>query len=198
MSGLIQPRLDRTDKPKQTYCSIENIEDLIMRDFDLTPLYRSAIGFDRMAGLLDNLTRADQAQPSYPPYNIELTGEDQYRISMAVAGFEDTELSIEVKQGYLTVTGKKAEEKANRTFLHQGIAARNFERRFQLADYVRVVGANMDNGLLHVELVREIPEAMKPRTIQITSTKRNNVRSVDGSLGDNVREARPLDATGTN
>lgn len=118
-----------------------------MRDFDLTPLYRSAIGFDRMAGLLDNLTRADQAQPSYPPYNIELTGEDQYRISMAVAGFEDTELSIEVKQGYLTVTGKKAEEKANRTFLHQGIAARNFERRFQLADYVRVVGANMDNGL---------------------------------------------------
>lgn len=198
MSGLIQPRLDRTDKPKQTYCSIENIEDLIMRDFDLTPLYRSAIGFDRMAGLLDNLTRADQAQPSYPPYNIELTGEDQYRISMAVAGFEDTELSIEVKQGYLTVTGKKAEEKANRTFLHQGIAARNFERRFQLADYVRVVGANMDNGLLHVELVREIPEAMKPRTIQITSTKRNNVRSVDGSLGDSVRDARPLDATGTN
>lgn len=142
-----------------------------MRDFDLTPLYRSAIGFDRMAGLLDNLTRADQAQPSYPPYNIELTGEDQYRISMAVAGFEDTELSIEVKQGYLTVMGKKAEEKASRTFLHQGIAARNFERRFQLADYVRVVGANMDNGLLHVELVREIPEAMKPRTIQITSTK---------------------------
>lgn len=169
-----------------------------MRDFDLTPLYRSAIGFDRMAGLLDNLTRADQAQPSYPPYNIELTGEDQYRISMAVAGFEDTELSIEVKQGYLTVTGKKAEEKANRTFLHQGIAARNFERRFQLADYVRVVGANMDNGLLHVELVREIPEAMKPRTIQITSTKRNNVRSVDGSVGDRVREAQPLDATGTN
>lgn len=169
-----------------------------MRDFDLTPLYRSAIGFDRMAGLLDNLTRADQAQPSYPPYNIELTGEDQYRISMAVAGFEDTELSIEVKQGYLTVTGKKAEEKANRTFLHQGIAARNFERRFQLADYVRVVGANMDNGLLHVELVREIPEAMKPRTIQITSTKRNNFRSVDGSVGDSVREAQPLDATGTN
>lgn len=165
-----------------------------MRDFDLTPLYRSAIGFDRMAGLLDNLSRADQAQPSYPPYNIELTGEDQYRISMAVAGFEETELSLEVKQGYLTVTGKKAEEKAGRTFLHQGIAARNFERRFQLADYVRVVGANMDNGLLHVELVREIPEAMKPRTIEITSAKRSNVRPA----GAGLREAQSFDATGTN
>jgi len=139
-----------------------------MRNFDLTPLYRTAIGFDRMANLLDSLSRADQAQPSYPPYNIELTGEDKYRISMAVAGFEQSELSIETKQNGLFVSGKKAEQKDDgRQFLHQGIAARNFERRFQLADHVKVVGANMENGLLHVDLVREIPEAMKPRTIEI-------------------------------
>ncbi len=140
-----------------------------MRNFDLAPLYRSTIGFDRMAGLLDNLTRAEQSQPSYPPYNIELTGEDQYRISMAVAGFDETEISIEVKENTLNVTGQKAGDGQERTFLHQGIAARNFERRFQLADYVRVEGANLSNGLLHVELVREIPEKMKPRSIQITS-----------------------------
>lgn len=169
-----------------------------MRNFDLTPLYRSAIGFDRMAGLLDNLSRADQAQPSYPPYNIELTGEDQYRISMAVAGFDDAELSLEVKQGYLTVTGKKSEEKENRTFLHQGIAARNFERRFQLADYVRVVNAHLDNGLLHVELVREIPEAMKPRTIEITSTRKPNVRPVDAAANsaENVVNENGFSAAG--
>lgn len=156
-----------------------------MRNFDLTPLYRSAIGFDRMAGLLDNLSRVDQSQPSYPPYNIELTGEDQYRITMAVAGFDEKELSIEVKQGHLTVTGKKTEAAEERTFLHQGIAARNFERRFQLADYVRVENAHLDNGLLHVELVREIPDAMKPRTIEINGAKKANVRSVNSSSGDN-------------
>lgn len=141
-----------------------------MRDFDLSPLYRSAIGFDRMANLIDNISRAEQGQSTYPPYNIELTGEDTYRITMAVAGFTDDELNIEVKQNNLTVTGKKMTEKDKRQFLHQGIAARNFERRFQLADYVRVDNASMENGLLHVELVREVPDAMKPRKIAINTT----------------------------
>lgn len=141
-----------------------------MRNFDLSPLYRSTIGFDRMAGLLDSISRAEHAQPSYPPYNIELTGEDQYRISMAVAGFDESELTLEVKENTLSVVGKKADESGERKFLHQGIAARNFERRFQLADYVRVEGASLNNGLLHVELVREIPEKMKPRTIAISTS----------------------------
>ncbi|SMF29328.1 molecular chaperone IbpA [Alteromonadaceae bacterium Bs31] len=141
-----------------------------MRTLDFSPLYRSAIGFDRMANMLDSLSRTDQSQPSYPPYNIELTGDDQYRISMAVAGFELGELSIETKQNSLNVSGTKSEQKeTSRQFLHQGIAARNFERRFQLADYVKVTGAALENGLLHIELVREIPEAMKPRTIEISS-----------------------------
>jgi len=138
-----------------------------MRNFDFAPLYRSSIGFDRMANLLDNITRAEQNQPSYPPYNIELTGEDQYRITMAVAGFDQSELNIEVDQNKLTVSGHKAEDKTERQYLHQGIAARNFERRFQLADHVRVENAKLENGLLHIDLVRELPEAMKPRSIQI-------------------------------
>lgn len=141
-----------------------------MRNFDFSPLYRSSIGFDRMANILDNISRAEQNQPSYPPYNIELTGEDKYRISMAVAGFDESELNIETKQNSLIVTGNKDAGKVESSqFLHQGIAARNFERRFQLADYVKVVGASLSNGLLHVDLVREIPEAMKPRTIAIAS-----------------------------
>lgn len=140
-----------------------------MRNFDLSPLYRTSIGFDRMASLLDNLNRTEQNQPSYPPYNIELTGEDQYRISMAVAGFDQSEMTIEVEQNKLTVIGNKAEDKTERQYLHQGIAARNFERRFQLADHVRVQNANIENGLLHIDLVRELPEAMKPRTIEINS-----------------------------
>lgn len=151
-----------------------------MRNFDFSPLYRSAIGFDRMASLLDNLSRADQSQPSYPPYNIELTGEDQYRITMAVAGFDQSELNIEARQNALTVTGSKAAVNGEgRQFLHQGIAARDFERRFQLADYVRVQGASMENGLLHIDLVREIPEAMKPRSIAISG---NSARpSIEGT-----------------
>lgn len=140
-----------------------------MRNFDFSPLYRSSIGFDRLAGLLDSVSRAEQAQPAYPPYNIELTGEDQYRITMAVAGFSESELSIEVKENTLTVTGRKSSDDKQKQFLHQGIAARNFERRFQLADYVKVENASLQNGLLHVELLREIPEAMKPRTIEISS-----------------------------
>lgn len=147
-----------------------------MRNIDFSPFYRSAIGFDRMANMLDTLSRSEQTQPSYPPYNIELTGEDKYRISMAVAGFSEAELNIETKQNSLTVTGQKlADGQSSRQFLHQGIAARNFERRFQLADYVQVTGASLENGLLHVDLVREIPDAMKPRTINISSGRRHDL-----------------------
>ncbi|QIL89429.1 Hsp20 family protein [Microbulbifer harenosus] len=140
-----------------------------MRNLDLSPLYRSAIGFDRLASLLDSMSATEQNQPAYPPYNIELTGENSYRISMAVAGFEQSELDVQMEQNRLTVSGKKAAEEAGRNFLHRGIAARSFERRFQIADHVRVTGAQLANGLLHVDLVREIPEAMKPRKIEISS-----------------------------
>lgn len=142
-----------------------------MRTFDLSPLYRSTVGFDRMAGLMDQLMAADTAQPSYPPYNIEKTGDDAYRISIAVAGFGENDLNIEVKEGQLTVTAKKVlDEKAEKpVYLHRGIAERGFDRRFQLADHVRVSGAELVNGLLHIDLVREIPEALKPRTIAIRS-----------------------------
>jgi molecular chaperone IbpA len=138
-----------------------------MRNLDFSPLYRSAIGFDRIASLLDAMNTSEQNQPAYPPYNIELTGEDSYRISMAVAGFDQSELDIQVEQNRLTVSGKKPVETDQRNFLHRGIAARNFERRFQLADHVKVTDANLEHGLLHIELVREIPEAMKPRKISI-------------------------------
>ncbi|NVK01839.1 MAG: Hsp20 family protein [Oceanospirillaceae bacterium] len=137
-----------------------------MRNFDLSPLYRSAIGFDRLANMLDAASRNEQ-QPSYPPYNIELTGENAYRISMAVAGFSQEELEILSESGNLVIRGQKAEEQVERQYLYQGIAARNFERRFQLADHVRVESATMADGLLHVDLVREIPEAMKARRIEI-------------------------------
>ena len=137
-----------------------------MRTFDFSPLYRSAIGIDRFANLLDESLRADT--PSYPPYNIELQGENQYRITMAVAGFAENELEIEVKGDALLVTGRKEKEKADeRKYLYQGIAARGFERRFQLADHVKVMAAHLEHGLLHVDLVREIPEEMKPRKISI-------------------------------
>lgn len=142
-----------------------------MRQFDLTPLYRSTVGFDRLFSLLDNQLAGNQTS-AYPPYNIERTAENAYRITMAVAGFTDDELTVEVKENALTVTGKKAEADQDDTnMLYQGIAARSFERRFQLADHVVVVGADLSHGLLHVSLKREIPEAKKPRTIAITSEK---------------------------
>lgn len=143
-----------------------------MRQFDLSPLYRSTVGFDRLFSLLDQATGVDNA-PSYPPYNIERTAENAYRITIAVAGFGESDLSIESKENALTVRGeKKAEEKAGKPeVLHQGIAARAFERRFQLADYVQVTGASLENGLLHIDLVREIPEAKKPRQIAISAGK---------------------------
>jgi len=148
-----------------------NCEDMIMRTFDFSPLYRSTIGFDHLSSLLDSVSRADNNAPSYPPYNIELLAEDQYRISMALAGFVEDELTIQFEQKTLTVTGKKETEGQDQNFLHQGIAARNFERRFQLADHVEVTGAELKNGLLHIDLAREIPEAMKPKSIPIGSGK---------------------------
>jgi molecular chaperone IbpA len=137
-----------------------------MRTFDFSPLYRSAIGFDRLAQLFDEAQRAD-AQPSYPPYNIELVTDDKYRITMAVAGFNSAELEIETERDTLKIIGRKQKDDAKRTFLHRGIAARDFEHRFQLADHVKVVSAKLDNGLLDIELVRELPEALKPRKIAI-------------------------------
>jgi molecular chaperone IbpA len=138
-----------------------------MRQFDLAPFYRNTVGFDRLFSMLDQLGSVDSA-PSYPPYNIERTGENAYRISVAVAGFTDNDLSIEVKEHALTIRGEKqASEERKTDVLYQGIAARTFERRFQLADGVQVTGAALEHGLLHVDLVREIPEAKKPRQIPI-------------------------------
>lgn len=152
-----------------------------MRNFDFTPLYRSAIGFDRMASLLDSISRAEQNQPSYPPYNIELTGEDKYRITMAVAGFNQSELTIEVNQNNLTVSANKVADEQQRTYLHQGIAARSFERRFQLADHVQVKSADYEHGLLHIDLQRVIPESMKPRTIPIGTHNAEKLTVVSSS-----------------
>ena len=138
-----------------------------MRSFDLAPLYRATVGFDRIADLMDRALSADVAQPTYPPYNIEKTAEDAYRISVAVAGFGPDELSVEVKDGALIVTARKAPEAEGKTYLHRGIATRAFERRFALADHVRVTGATQEHGMLHIDLVRETPEALKPRRIEI-------------------------------
>jgi molecular chaperone IbpA len=139
-----------------------------MRTFDLAPLYRSTVGFDRLFSMLDG-AGVDASAPSYPPYNIERTGENAYRISVAVAGFAEGDLTIESKENTLTIRGERQEKTGEKEseVLYQGIAARAFERRFQLADYVHVTGAQLVNGLLHVDLVREIPEAKKPRQIPI-------------------------------
>ena len=142
-------------------------------DLDFSPMYRSVIGFDRVAHLLEGMANNSQntKQGSYPPYNIELLAENQYRITMAVAGFAEDELDIESRENVLVVQGKKKADDTERQYLHQGIAERNFERKFQLADYVKVTDAQMDNGLLHIELEREIPEAMKPRKINISGQR---------------------------
>ena len=140
-----------------------------MRTIDFTPLYRSAVGFDRMANLLESAARTGEAG-GWPPYNIETTGENAYRIEIAVAGFKPDELNIEVKENLLTVTGRRtANDEDERTFLHRGLAERDFERRFQLADYVVVTEAGLNNGLLTIELKRELPEALKPRRIEINA-----------------------------
>ncbi|QTN20165.1 Hsp20 family protein [Brevundimonas sp. AJA228-03] len=141
-----------------------------MRTIDFTPLYRSAVGFDRLAGLLESAARTSQ-ETGWPPYNIETTGENAYRIEIAVAGFKPDELNIEVKENLLTVTGRKTanDDTTERTYLHRGLAERDFERRFQLADYVVVTEAGLDNGLLSIGLKRELPEALKPRRIEIAT-----------------------------
>lgn len=138
-----------------------------MRNYDFTPLYRATVGFDQIADMFDRVLSGDVAQNSYPPYNIEKTADDAYRISIAVAGFSDADLSVDVKEGALLVSARKADEDAERTFLHRGIATRAFERRFQLADHVRVTGATHTDGMLHIDLIREVPEALKPRRIEI-------------------------------
>jgi molecular chaperone IbpA len=143
------------------------MEDMFMRQFDFAPLYRSTVGFDRLAQLMDSVGGVDA--DGYPPYNIERLGDNQYRITMAVAGFARDEFKIEVKEATLIVTGEKKPEDKQRVFLHRGIAARSFERRFQLADHVEVKGADFSDGLLHIDLVRNLPERMKPRTIAIGS-----------------------------
>lgn len=145
-----------------------------MRNFDLAPLYRATVGFDQIADLMDRVFTSDLPQPTYPPYNIEKTAENAYRISIAVAGFAADDLAVEVKENALIVAARQADKAdEGRTYLHRGIANRAFERRFTLADHVRVTGATHADGMLHIDLVREIPEVLKPRRIQIAS--------VDGS-----------------
>ncbi len=155
-----------------------------MRAIDFAPLYRSTVGFDKLFSMLDTMTQPDAA-PTYPPYNIERSGENAYRISMAVAGFGEDELSLESARNVLTVRGEKTEAKegAEREFLFRGIASRSFERRFQLADHVEVKAATLENGLLHIDLVREIPEAMKPRKIDIAKagSKDAKVKQIEGA-----------------
>jgi molecular chaperone IbpA len=150
-----------------------------MRNFDLSPLYRATVGFDQIADLMDRVLTNDTPRDSYPPYNIEKISEDGWRISIAVAGFTDEELAVEVKENALFVAARKAAEDKERTYLHRGIATRAFERRFHLAEHVRVTGARHENGMLHIDLEREVPEALKPRRIEITSTKEAQPEVID-------------------
>ncbi len=149
-----------------------------MRSYDLSPLFRTSVGFDRMARLIDTLS--SEQSNGYPPYNIEKLDEDAYQISMAVAGFAEDDLSLEVKENLLTIAGRKEldeETEAKRTYLYRGIAERAFERRFNLADHIKVEGALLENGLLHVKLVREVPEELKPRKIDISTGKAKKIAS---------------------
>lgn len=141
-----------------------------MRTFDFAPLHRATVGFDQIADLMDRVMANDVSQSTYPPYNIEKTAADSYRISIAVAGFSGNDLGVEVKENALVVSARKAEEDDDRTYLHRGIATRAFERRFHLADHVRVTGASHVDGMLHIDLEREIPEALKPRRIEIAGS----------------------------
>ena len=152
-----------------------------MRSVDLTPLLRATVGFDRMMNLLDTQTRLDQGD-GYPPYNIEKIGEDNYRITMAVAGFGEDDLDVTVKENSLTIKGKKADADQDKVkYLYRGIATRTFERRFELADHIKVSAAKLENGLLSLELVREVPEAMKPRTIKIGGARAPKPKVIEGS-----------------
>jgi molecular chaperone IbpA len=142
-----------------------------MDRFDFSPLFRSTIGFDRLTRLVDAASRVDNAALTYPPYNIEKTGDDAYRLSMAVAGFSPDEIDVTVHEGTLLVAGKARKDESETRYLHRGIARRSFERRFSLADHLRVTGASLDHGMLHVDLIREVPEAAKPRKIAIAGSR---------------------------
>jgi molecular chaperone IbpA len=144
-----------------------------MRNYDLSPLFRSTVGFDRLARLVDTATRADEASLSYPPYNIEKLGDDAYRVTMAVAGFGSDEIDITLNENTLTVTSAAKPEEKTAQYLHHGIARRAFERRFQLADHIKVRGATLANGLLDIDLAREVPETLKPRKITIQASTRS-------------------------
>jgi len=143
-----------------------------MNTIDLTPLYRSSIGFDRMGSLLDTALRSDKSSVGYPPYDIETTGENRYAITIAVAGFEESELDLQVEKGVLRVRGEKGEDAEQKSYLYRGIANRTFERKFNLADFIEVSGADLKNGLLTISLVKEIPEAMKPKSISINQSEK--------------------------
>jgi molecular chaperone IbpA len=155
-----------------------------MRNVDFSPLYRSTVGFDRLFSMLDQMATSESAAQTYPPYNIERTGDNAYRITIAVAGFSEADLSIEARENTLTVKGeKKSEVREDAEVLYRGIASRAFERRFQLADHVEVKGASLENGLLHVDLVREIPENKKPRAIQIGSNGHaKDAQAIEGKV----------------
>jgi molecular chaperone IbpA len=150
-----------------------------MRRFDLAPLYRATVGFDQVADMMDRILTDTNTAPSYPPYNIEKTDEDAWRISIAVAGFSEDDLSVELRENALIVSAKRPEEDQERTYLHRGIANRAFERRFALADHVRVSGATHVNGMLNIDLVREVPEALKPRRIEIASGETVEAKAVE-------------------
>ena len=154
-----------------------------MRTFDFAPLHRATVGFDQIADLMDRVLADTTTAPSYPPYNIEKTGDDAWRISIAVAGFSENDLNVEVKENALLVTARRTEtdEDKARTYLHRGIATRAFERRFHLADHVRVTGASHLDGMLHVDLVREVPEALKPRRIEIAKSDTVEAKAVEAA-----------------
>jgi molecular chaperone IbpA len=150
-----------------------------MRTFDLSPLYRATVGFDQIADLMDRVLTNDVTAPNYPPYNIEKLGNDAWRISVAVAGFSDEELDVELRENALIVSARKAESDTQRRFLHRGIATRAFERRFHLADHVRVTGATHADGMLHIDLVREVPESLRPRRIEIAKAPVSETQLVE-------------------
>lgn len=152
-----------------------------MRTFDLAPLYRATVGFDQIADLMDQVLTETASATTYPPYNIEKTADDAYRIQIAVAGFSDADLNVEVKESSLVVSARKAEGEDERKFLHRGIATRAFERRFHLADHVRVTGASHADGMLNIDLVREVPEALKPRRIEIQNGETVQAKAVEHS-----------------
>ena len=150
-----------------------------MRTFDLAPLYRATVGFDQVADLMDRALTDTSTAATYPPYNIEKTSDDGWRISIAVAGFSDVDLNVEMRESALIVTAKKATDDEDRTYLHRGIATRAFERRFALADHVRVTGASHVDGMLHIDLTREVPEALKPRRIEIANGDTFETKTVE-------------------